>query len=65
MIENNAKKVSAFNTYANDTQNLVSVSPYVEGELVYTAESWSNQSAPTLIGSFTVNVGISGDVITL
>lgn len=38
LAENNAKKVNVFKPYDANTQKLVSVSPYVEGEWVYTVD---------------------------
>ena len=38
LAENNAKKVNVFKSYDANTQKLVSVAPYVEGEWVYTVD---------------------------
>ena len=38
LAENNAKKVNVFKPYDANTQKLVSVAPYVEGEWVYTVD---------------------------
>ena len=38
LTENNAKKVNVFKPYDANTQKLVSVDPYVEGEWVYTVD---------------------------
>lgn len=38
LAENNAKKVNVFKPYNANTQKLVSVAPYVEGEWVYTVD---------------------------
>lgn len=38
LAENNAKKVNVFKPYDVNTQKLVSVAPYVEGEWVYTVD---------------------------
>lgn len=38
LAANNAKKVNVFKSYDANTQKLVSVAPYVEGEWVYTVD---------------------------
>jgi hypothetical protein len=38
LAENNAKKVNMFKPYNRETEQLVSVDPYEEGEFVYVVE---------------------------
>jgi hypothetical protein len=38
LAENNAKKVNVFKPYDANTQKLISVAPYVDGEWVYTVD---------------------------